>query len=74
MIDRSMEDRYFAAEVMAVYRISHGDRYFTHSLLNHKQEYQGEIYTIIDRHEASIEDPALICHWPAKKRKYLDRA
>lgn len=74
MIDQGREDRWFEAEVMLIYRMSHGDRYFTHRVLDEKQEYQGEVYTIIDKYAGEIEDPSLIAHWPALKKKYMDQA
>lgn len=72
-VNRAVEDRRFAAEVMAVYRMSHGDRHFTEEYLRHKQEFAGEIYRIIDRNKANIERPALICHWPANMEKYSEK-
>lgn len=73
MIDTTMENRYFAAEVITVYRLSHGSRYFTREFLENREEYHGEIYRIIDKYESEIEHPALICFWPRNERKYGDK-
>lgn len=73
MFDRAREDKRFAAKVMVAYRLSHGDRYFTHTLLQEEQESAVEIYRIIDRHEDDIAHPKLICEWPSKHEKYAEK-
>lgn len=73
MIDRRKEDRRFEARVMAVYRSSHGDRYFTRDFLSDEEEFDGEIYRTINRHEGGIANPRLICYWAENRRKYSEK-